>query len=227
MSAHAETTAASRPDLGEGEESDRGVIDESEPIDGRRLRSARSRDAVVDALLAMYQEGIRRPGAAQIAERAGVSERSVFRHFDDLDALVEATAERMFERMAHLFTPLVAHGPRRARMRALVEHRLASHDAAAPVLRAAVIVEPVSSRLQSMFASRRRLLSVQVERQFAVELRRRDEADRAELTHALSGVLSLEFIEHLRYDLDIARDETASILERAGMALLSSRMAPG
>ncbi len=226
MSADSETTAPTRPDSADPDQASGDPTEESEPIDGRRLRSARSRDAVVDALLAMYQEGIRRPGAAQIAARAGVSERSVFRHFDDLDALVEATAARQFERIAHLFTPLVANGPRRARMRALIEHRLTFHDAAAPVLRAAVIIEPISSRLQPMFATRRRLLNVQVERQFGVELGRRGAADRAELTRALGGVLSLEFIEHLRHDLDITRDETASILERAGLALLSSRKTP-
>ena len=51
------------------------------------LRTERGRQLVVDALLAYYDEGDHEPGAAKIAARAGVSERTVFRYFDDLDAL--------------------------------------------------------------------------------------------------------------------------------------------
>jgi hypothetical protein len=39
--------------------------------DGRRQRSARSRDAVVDAILELLREGNLRPGADEIAARAG------------------------------------------------------------------------------------------------------------------------------------------------------------
>ena len=53
-------------------------------IDGRLARSARTRHAVVDALLDLLGEGDLRPTAARIAERAGVSLRIVFHHFEDL-----------------------------------------------------------------------------------------------------------------------------------------------
>ncbi len=59
-------------------------------VDRRRLRTERGRQLVVDALLAYYDEGDPEPGAAKIAARAGVSERTVFRYFDDLDSLAAA-----------------------------------------------------------------------------------------------------------------------------------------
>src|SRR3954464_13078049 len=93
-------------------------------MDGRRLRSDRSRAAVVDALLTLYEEGNPQPGAAEIARRAGVSERSVFRHFEDLDSLAETAIEREIERVGSLFRAPSAEGPTDARVRALVDQRL-------------------------------------------------------------------------------------------------------
>src|SRR6185437_733480 len=55
--------------------------------DGRRLRRDRNRMAVVDALLDLYGESNLRPSTAEIADRAGLSHRSLFRYFDDFDDL--------------------------------------------------------------------------------------------------------------------------------------------
>ncbi|MEH6590684.1 MAG: TetR/AcrR family transcriptional regulator [Halioglobus sp.] len=55
--------------------------------DGRRLRSERSKQAIVDALVAMIGEGNLIPTAQQVSERAGVGIRSVFRHFEDMETL--------------------------------------------------------------------------------------------------------------------------------------------
>lgn len=65
-------------------------------IDGRTLRRSRNRDAVIAALLELIREGNLSPGAAQIAERAGVSHRSVFRYFDDLNDLVRTAIRQEF-----------------------------------------------------------------------------------------------------------------------------------
>ncbi len=75
--------------------------------DGRRLRAARNRDAVVSAVLEIIyeQDGGPIPGAAQVAERAGVSERTVFRHFADLDSLFLAAATRQRPRLVVYLAP--------------------------------------------------------------------------------------------------------------------------
>jgi AcrR family transcriptional regulator len=56
-------------------------------LDGRRLRSERSRAQIVRAMLALLRAGEMHPSAAQVAEAAGVGLRSVFRHFSELDVL--------------------------------------------------------------------------------------------------------------------------------------------
>ena len=59
-------------------------IDNTESLDGRRQRSARSRAAIIEASFELMQEGVLAPTAQQIAERAGVGIRSFFRHFEDM-----------------------------------------------------------------------------------------------------------------------------------------------
>ena len=56
-------------------------------IDGRRARSERSKQALIDASLALMEEGNLIPTAQQISDRAGVGIRSFFRHFDDMETL--------------------------------------------------------------------------------------------------------------------------------------------
>ncbi len=55
--------------------------------DGRQLRSIRSREKIVDALLQLMRDGVFMPTAQQVADTAEVSIRSVFRHFEDMDTL--------------------------------------------------------------------------------------------------------------------------------------------
>lgn len=63
--------------------------------DGRRRRSERSQVAIVEATLALINEGKQVPTAQQVADRAGVSIRSFFRHFADMDALFLSADEML------------------------------------------------------------------------------------------------------------------------------------
>ena len=56
-------------------------------VDGRTRRGERNREAIIDALIACYDDGILRPSVQEVADRAGVSARSVHNHFVDVEAL--------------------------------------------------------------------------------------------------------------------------------------------
>ena len=58
-----------------------------EVVDGRRLRSERSRVQIVAAMRAVIEGGNMDPNATSVAEAAGVSIRTVFRHFEEMDSL--------------------------------------------------------------------------------------------------------------------------------------------
>lgn len=55
--------------------------------DGRRMRSNRSRERIVHAMIELIRAGEMTPAAARVAEKAKVGLRTVFRHFEEMDTL--------------------------------------------------------------------------------------------------------------------------------------------
>lgn len=72
--------------------------------DGRLLRSERSRKLIIQSMVDLVDEGFLVPTAQQVAQRADVGIRSVFRHFDDMDDIFETANEMIFENVKSLFT---------------------------------------------------------------------------------------------------------------------------
>lgn len=91
--------------------------------DGRRMRTERGRAAVVEALIDLVNEGSY-PTVAQIAERAGVSERTVFRYFPDRSAMYTAAAVEIFPKVAHCIALSPPDGPTEVRLRELLKLRV-------------------------------------------------------------------------------------------------------
>jgi TetR/AcrR family transcriptional regulator of autoinduction and epiphytic fitness len=99
-----------------------------ESIDGRTMRRNRNRAAVISALLTMIREGDLHPGAAEIAQRAGVSHRSIFRYFDDLDDLVRTAIDQAFTEAERLTAVPDAGHDLAARAAAIVDARIALYE---------------------------------------------------------------------------------------------------
>src|SRR4051794_40962540 len=105
-------------------------------LDGRRARRGRNREAVVDALLTLFREGDLNPSVATVAERSGVSLRSVFRYFDDLDEMGRIAIARHTDTVRHLFPlPKIGRGSRAERINRMADHRVTLYDAVAPIVR--------------------------------------------------------------------------------------------
>jgi TetR/AcrR family transcriptional regulator of autoinduction and epiphytic fitness len=141
-----------------------------EPIDGRTARAVRTRDAIVDACVALVDEGDLRPTGPRIAERAGVSVRSVFQHFDDLESLFTAVGERVTQRVSTIVGEIDATLPTDERVRVFVAQRARLLEAISPVLRAALIHAHGSPSITSQFQHGHDLFRRQVAAVFAVEL---------------------------------------------------------
>lgn len=60
---------------------------EAGSVDGRRARRSANREKIVQAFLSLVKDGVREPGAHAVAHKAGVSPRTVFRCFEDMEAL--------------------------------------------------------------------------------------------------------------------------------------------
>lgn len=190
--------------------------------DRRRLRTERGKDLVVDALLSFFAEGDPQPGVAKIAARAGVSERSVFRYFDDLESLAGAAIERQIARIAPAFRPPAPTGDLESRIGALVDQRLRIYDATAVTTRAAERFAAHSPAVAEAFAFRRSVLHDQIAKLFAVELAPMAGRVRGEVVDAVSAAASLESIRMLRTTAGHSRGRTAAIVARTLRSLLNA-----
>jgi TetR/AcrR family transcriptional regulator, regulator of autoinduction and epiphytic fitness len=138
------------------------------PLDGRVARSHRTREAVVDALLDLINEGDLQPTAARIAERAKVSLRLVFHHFNDLETIYAALAKRQLERVAPLMKPAISPSmPLASRIGEFVAQRARTLEFIAPVRRAALLREPFTPSLANQLAGARTLARRQIQTCFA------------------------------------------------------------
>src|SRR3954470_6779327 len=137
-------------------------------LDGRRLRREQNRSAVLDALAALFEAGVYQPSAKEIAERAGLSPRSLFRYFDDVDDLNRAAIERQLERARPLLAlRIAADAPTPAKIERLVEARVELFEAIGPAARAARISAHRHRVLTAQLAEGRTYLRSQVRRLFA------------------------------------------------------------
>ena len=138
--------------------------------DGRTVRAERTRQALVDALLALLDAGELSPTAAAIAQRAGVSERSVFQHFPDREALFEAVARQQYERVMPTLHPVDASQPLEARIDQFTRQRARLYELIGGVRRAALLIEHESPAVAGWLTTARRAKADEAERVFRREL---------------------------------------------------------
>jgi len=135
-------------------------------VDGRIRRGVRNREAIIEALVACYNAGILLPSVQQVAERAGLSARSVHNHFVDVEALRAEVAQRQWERFSRLAVAIDGSQPVEERVRQLVQQRSAIFEGVTPVRRAALLWLPSSPTIAASLARLDRTLRHQIERVF-------------------------------------------------------------
>ena len=196
-------------------------------VDGRTARAARTRDAVVHALLGLIAEGDFRPTAGRIAERAGISLRSVYVHFEDLDDLFVAAAREQRGRVAALVRPLPATGPFEDRLAAFVAQRTRVLDAIAPVAKATALHEPFSPALATASRAARRQGRAELEHVFTIELDALAPAARTQALDACDVLTMSDSWDFLRNRRGLtARAASATVAESLRQLLHPQRSAP-
>jgi TetR/AcrR family transcriptional regulator, regulator of autoinduction and epiphytic fitness len=189
--------------------------------DGRTIRAERTRQALVDALLALLYEGQVQPTAERIAARAGVSERSLFQHFADREALYQAVAVQQYERIVPTLEPIDVSLPLPERIEAFVAQRGRLLETVTPVRRAALLLEPESKVVSSWLQSTRRQKAKEVERVFGPELERVEPRDRGALLAALVAATAWTAWEGLRAHQGLSEDRSRAAMRATLAALLA------
>ena len=190
--------------------------------DGRTLRRERNRAAMVDAMLELYCEGNLAPSSHVIAQRAGLSPRSLFRQFEDIDDLVRAAIDRQLERVRPTLDLDIAHdAPFAKRVAALVEQRQRMFDAIGAVGKVSRIRAPFQPLIAAQLRQAGSFLRHQIERLFATELAHFEPAHAASALAAADVVSSFEAHQLLREDQRLSRAKAAAVLTDSLTRLLT------
>jgi TetR/AcrR family transcriptional regulator, regulator of autoinduction and epiphytic fitness len=167
-------------------------------IDGRVARRERNSDAVIDAIMVLIQAGEAQPSMADVARLAGVSERSIFRHFETRDALLLAVIERQMQVVTGLLHEIPLTGPLAGRIDAFLLERGRLYEEITPMRQAAIQVANSSDLVADQLAGTRAWLRDELEEVFSRELARRSPADRRDVVAAVDMATSWEAWNLLR-----------------------------
>lgn len=198
-----------------------GDIEDVEPADGRAARSHRTRRAIIDAMRALHAEGELRPTVPRIAERAGVSLRTVWQQFADREALLVEAAKRDREIHRSLVKRIDPDQPLADRVEAFATQRAMVLEEMTPTWRAARIEQPFSAELQHDRKWRNSGGRAEVEQVFAPELAQLPGLQRDQLVDALHAISLWSFWESLRTDLGLSPLRARELLSRTCTALLA------
>jgi TetR/AcrR family transcriptional regulator, regulator of autoinduction and epiphytic fitness len=198
-----------------------GDIEDVEPADGRAARSHRTRRAIIDAMRALHAEGELRPTVPRIAERAGVSLRTVWQQFADREALLVEAVKRDREIHRSLVKRIDPDQPLADRVEAFATQRAMVLEEMTPTWRAARIEQPFSAELQHDRKWRNSGGRAEVELVFAPELAQLPGLQRDQLVDALHAISLWSFWESLRTDLGLSPLRARELLTRTCAALLA------
>ena len=186
--------------------------------DGRTERSRRTRDAVVDALLALHDDGDLTPTAQRVAARAGVALRTVYGHFNDMETLYAEAGERELRRLYAVADVVPDDLPLEDRIEQFCRSRARVLEYLMPVMRATRLREPFSPQL---LRNRHRYIAsadAEVARVFGPELRRHREP--GPLLDALYLATGGPAWDALRGDRGLDPDRARDVMSRTLTALL-------
>jgi TetR/AcrR family transcriptional regulator, regulator of autoinduction and epiphytic fitness len=198
-----------------------------EPADGRAARSHRTRRAIINAMRALHSDGELRPTAPKIAERAGVSLRTVWQQFTDMEALLVEAVKRDSEILRSLVRKIEPDQPLAARVDTFVSQRAQVLEEMTPTWRAARIHQPASAELRSDHKKKTAAGRAELEAVFAPEFDQLAELQRDQLVESLHAISIWSFWESLRTDLglsplrarELVRNTFAALFSQAGFQL--------
>jgi len=190
-----------------------GAPNDEPAADGRRLRRDRNRDAVVQALLALYADGNLEPSTDEIAARSGVSARSLFRYFDDVDDLCRAAIAQQQHDVAHLFkVAATADQPTEVKVAAVVRQRGELFDAIHHVATVVRLRAPFQPIVHGNLTRNRSVLRGQLAELFAPELAALSPTVAASRLAAADIAASFESWWLLRDDQGLSRTKAAAVM---------------
>jgi AcrR family transcriptional regulator len=187
----------------------------SEIADGRRRRGQDNRARIVRAMLEIIQSGEVAPGAEQVAARADVGLRTVFRHFQDMDSLYREMSVAIEAELRTVVDRPFLSPDWRGRLFELIERRAEAFERIAPFKRASDVFRYRSKFLEADTSKLVATLREILKRHLPPEII----ADSLKL-EALDLLMSFESWSRLRREQGLSALRAREILEAAVARLI-------
>lgn len=161
-------------------------------LDGRQLRSVRTKQRIIDAYLGLLRENPQVPTTAQIAKRAGCSTRSVFERFTDLPTLSFAAADYAFAQGMAQVVARNVDADRQTRLRSQVKTRAEICEQWLPIWRVLIHNQNESQSLKTRIDHMRDVIADRLQLMYERELSTLAEPERRQLLIALEALTDVE-----------------------------------
>lgn len=191
------------------------IAEESE--DGRKRRSERSREQIIEAMFDLVRQGELDPGAARIAEVANVSLRTVFRHFEEMDGLYQEMNRRVKAEVMHIVNSPFRSTNWQDKVRELVDRRAEVFERIMPFRVCGSI-----RRFRSDFLMQGHQEFVAMERSILLSLLPDPVRSDLALEAAFDSALGFGTWRRLRQDRGLSVDKSRETLRRLTEALIAS-----
>jgi TetR/AcrR family transcriptional regulator, regulator of autoinduction and epiphytic fitness len=186
---------------------------------GRSERARRTRAAIVEAHLELLAQGELRATAQQVADRSGVSVRTLWMHFADMEAVFAATAEAVLREQVSSYREIRTDLALEQRIDRFCRQRARLMEKLSPYARASQLREPLSPVLQGYRARHVEQVAAEVERLFAADLAE-NRRERREQVHALAAASTWGTWSVLRQHLGLGTASARRVMARTVTALL-------
>jgi len=196
------------------------------PQDGRAARALRTHQAVADALLDLIAEGDLQPTSKSIAERAGVSARTIFQHFEDLESLFSVAAGRVGDRIMRNLRSITPDGSFESKLGKYLDELRYMHETMTSVRRASRLHEPFSPTVREGLGTWRKNLREGIDKVFGPEIDRVSDGDRRAVLEALALVASWSSWENMRDHSGFSADEAHATIVLGFRRILEQPSSP-
>ncbi len=181
--------------------------------DGRRRRSQRSRDQIVTAMIDLVEAGAITPSAEEVAARAEVGLRSVFRHFRDMESLYREMSLRIASQYQMWLVPF-ASSDWRGQLAETIDRRLTTYERLMPFKRAGDAHRHESPAMQAEYQQTLKLMRARLGSVLPAECG-------PDLFEAIDLLLSFEVWQRLRSEQALPEAMARRVIEQQISVTLS------
>ncbi len=182
-------------------------------VDGRSLRRERNRQDIVNALLGLIENGETEISAALIASKAGLSERSIFRYFDDVNDLYRSVCDLAFSKeIEYALIDDAGVGSLDTKIENFVNQRVriyTMNEKIAPAARSFAFKNPI---IKNQLVVGRKLLRNQIITHFSEELSAFDKQQQQVAVAIIDSLTTFEYYDMMRSDQKMSVQAIKSVL---------------